>query len=96
MALTAGKVYIPESDIGGLGGVLKFSVASGAGSASDITVSGMEPEDTIAFVMEIDTGVPSDVTGNVTAIKEDAFQLSSISSGNTLFVCWLSRALPWA
>ena len=99
MAFT-GNPFLPENDggsgAGARGGRLKFSVCSGAASASDITLSGLEPEDGIVAVIKFDTGVPSDETANVTTIKEDAFQLSSVTSSKTLFVVWLSRALPWA
>jgi len=99
MALT-GNPFLPENDrgtgLGNLGGRLMFSVCTGAASASDITLTGLNVEDTITFVMRVASGVPSDVTANVTSIANNAFRLSSVTSGDVLMVCWLSRALPWA
>lgn len=99
MALT-GNPFLPENDrgtgLGNFGGRLMFSVVTGGASAADLTLTGLGQDDKISFVMRVASGVPTDVTANVTSIADNAFRLSSVTSGDVLMVCWLSRALPWA
>jgi len=94
-----GNPYVGDSDRGssGAGGALIFSVVAGGASATRLDVVTphlMHAEDQIVSVIEYASGVPSDVTANVTAIVASGFKLSSVSSGDTLVVTWLDRQLP--
>lgn len=86
-----GNPYIPASDgvSSGVGGTLKFSVVSGGGSGTDLTVSGIKPEDTITHVHDF-AGV--DRTGDLLKIKSGAIQLGGVTTaGHKLQVGWLDR-----
>lgn len=92
-----GDPYIHPSDApeSGVGGRLRFRLATGQASGVDTSVPGMAPEDTIHSIEEhMFTGADivdiRDRTADVQLIKLGAFQLSGAhASGNKLSVRWL-------
>jgi hypothetical protein len=92
--------FLPDSDGGNRGGYgqLFFSLASGAGSATNIAVSdtdahgatrAIKPGDKILSVLNL-----TDATKQtVTAISAGNIQLAEVTSGDTLLVMWMSKRL---
>lgn len=71
---------------------LKMVVAAGAAADTDITATGAKTTDTVMSALMFDTGVPSDVTAEVSFTAADTMQLSDTdSTGNTLVVWYWSK-----
>ncbi len=92
--------FLPDSDGGNRGGYgqLFFSLAAGAGSGSNITVSdtdghgatrSIKPGDKILVVLNL-----TDATKQtVTAIGSGNIKLAEVTTGDTLLVVWMSKRL---
>jgi len=84
--------YLEESDGSkdAIGGQYRWDVASGAASASLVTVNAaMLPGDKVHKVINL-TDL-ADETANVTSVAASGIKLSSVTSGKTLLVSWLDR-----
>ena len=84
--------YLEENDGSkdAIGGQLRFDVASGAGSASLVTVNAaMEVGDQVVTVINLTDG--SDETANLSSVAASGIKLASVTSGKKLLVAWLDR-----
>jgi hypothetical protein len=73
-------------------------VGAGAGSSSDITITGIATSDLLISVIEIDatTGAWTDRTGNSSITDADTIQCSDSTAGNSVWCMYMDRTGPRA
>lgn len=67
----------------------QFTVTTGAGADTDITVTGIATTDTVAAIINLTDG--ANVSGTITITAADTIQISTSTAAKTLLVIWYDK-----